>query len=90
MIKVPGTAEGLPAIKQLITDGINVNVTLLFGLPRYRQVAQAYIEGIEERLALGEPVNKVSSVASFFLSRIDKLVDPMLEKSLGSDLAYSL
>ena len=80
MIKVPGTAEGLPAIKQLISEGINVNVTLLFGLPRYRQVAEVYIAGIEERLALGNPVNKVSSVASFFLSRIDKLVDPMLEK----------
>jgi len=89
MIKVPGTAEGLPAIKQLISEGINANVTLLFGLPRYRQVAEAYIAGIEERLALGEPVDKVSSVASFFLSRIDKLVDPMLEKitAKGGSLA---
>jgi transaldolase len=83
MIKVPGTAEGLPAIKQLISEGINVNVTLLFGLPRYRQVAEAYIAGIEERLAMGKPVNKVASVASFFLSRIDKLVDPMLEKTIA-------
>ena len=80
LIKVPGTLEGLPAIKQLISEGININVTLLFGLPRYRQVAQAYIEGIETRVSQGKDVAHVASVASFFLSRIDTLVDPLLQK----------
>jgi transaldolase len=79
-IKIPATVEGLPAIKRLISDGINVNVTLLFGLPRYREVAEAYISGLEEREARGEPVEHVASVASFFLSRIDVLVDPLLEE----------
>ena len=79
-IKVPATAEGIPAIRELISDGINVNVTLLFGLPRYRQVAAAYIAGIEERVAKGQPVKHVVSVASFFVSRIDSLVDPHLER----------
>ena len=78
-IKVPGTAEGLPVIQQLISEGINVNVTLLFGLPRYRQVAEAFIAGIEARAAQGKPVKQVASVASFFVSRIDAMVDPLLE-----------
>jgi transaldolase/glucose-6-phosphate isomerase len=79
-IKVPGTAQGLPAIQQLISEGINVNVTLLFGLPRYREVMDAYISGLEARLADGKPIDKVASVASFFLSRINVMVDPMLEE----------
>ncbi len=79
-IKVPATLEGLPAIRQLISEGINVNVTLIFGLPRYRQVAEAYIAGIEERFRQDKPLRHVASVASFFLSRIDTLVDPLLEK----------
>jgi transaldolase len=79
-IKVPATPEGLPAIQQLTSEGINVNVTLLFGLPRYRQVAEAYTAGIEARLARGQDVSRVASVASFFVSRIDSLVDPLLEK----------
>ncbi|MGE0826180.1 MAG: transaldolase [Candidatus Binatia bacterium] len=79
-IKVPATGAGLPAIQQLISAGININVTLLFGLPRYRQVAEAYIAGIEARVARGEPVKRVASVASFFVSRIDAMVDPVLEK----------
>ena len=80
LIKVPATKEGLPAIRQLISEGINVNVTLLFGLPRYREVAEAYIAGLEARAAQGQPLNRVASVASFFLSRIDVLLDPRLEK----------
>ncbi len=80
LIKVPGTREGLPAIQQLIGEGINVNVTLLFGLPRYREVAEAYLVGLETLTAHGKPINKIASVASFFLSRIDVLIDPMLEK----------
>jgi transaldolase len=85
MIKIPGTQEGLPAIKELISEGININVTLLFSLDRYRAVAEAYIEGLEARLAKGEPVDNVASVASFFLSRIDTNVDPMLEKIAAED-----
>jgi transaldolase len=80
MIKVPGTLEGLPAIRQLIEEGINVNVTLLFGLARYRQVAEAYLAGLEARAAQGKPVNHVASVASFFVSRIDSHIDPALAK----------
>ena len=82
-IKVPATADGLPAIQQLISEGININVTLLFGLPRYRQVAQAYIAGIEARIVQGKPVEHVASVASFFVSRIDTLVDSLLEKLIA-------
>jgi transaldolase len=92
LIKVPGTANGLPAIQQLIGEGISVNVTLLFGLPRYRQVAEAYLAGLEARAAQGQPLKHVASVASFFVSRIDALVDPPLEKLMAqgckeSDLA---
>lgn len=95
MIKVPGTWEGVPAIRQLISEGINVNVTLLFGLPRYQSVAEAYIEGMEERAAKGLSLERVASVASFFLSRIDVLVDAQLEKEMAgggqvADLAGSL
>jgi len=82
-IKVPATADGLPAIQQLISEGININVTLLFGLPRYRQVAGAYIAGIEARVVQGKPVEHVASVASFFVSRIDALVDSLLEKLIA-------
>ena len=85
LIKVPATIQGLPAIRQLIKEGINVNVTLLFGLPRYREVAEAFIEGLEDRLKQGKPIDNIASVASFFLSRIDTLVDPMLEKIINYD-----
>lgn len=84
LIKVPGTMEGLPAIRELIGEGININVTLLFGLPRYRLVAESYIAGQEDRAARGEPLTHIASVASFFLSRIDVLVDPMLEKIVAA------
>jgi transaldolase len=83
-IKVPGTWEGLPAIRQLVSEGINVNVTLLFGLPRYRAVAEAYLDGLAERAARGLPLERVASVASFFLSRLDVLVDPLLAELAGS------
>jgi transaldolase/glucose-6-phosphate isomerase len=79
MIKVPGTAEGLPAIQSLIAEGINVNITLLFGLDRYEQVANAYLAALEQRVARGAPV-RVASVASFFLSRIDVMVDAELDE----------
>ncbi|MDQ6843807.1 MAG: transaldolase [Bacteroidota bacterium] len=84
MIKIPGTAEGLPAIRHCISIGININVTLLFGLPRYREVTNAYMSGLEDRLNSHQSIDQVASVASFFLSRIDVMVDPMLmEKGLS-------
>ena len=84
MIKIPGTKPGLQAIRESIGKGININVTLLFGLPRYEEVTEAYISGLEDHLAAGHKIGHISSVASFFLSRIDVLVDPMLdEKGLG-------
>jgi transaldolase len=82
MIKVPGTLEGLTVIRQLISEGINVNVTLLFGLFRYKAVAEAYSAGLEERAAMGLPLDRISSVASFFLSRIDMMVDHLLDEKL--------
>lgn len=85
LIKVPATTEGLVAIRQLISEGINVNVTLLFSLPRYRAVAKAFVEGLEARVAKRKSIDQITSVASFFLSRIDTLVDPLLEKIIGSD-----
>ncbi|MDY0169336.1 MAG: transaldolase [Thermoguttaceae bacterium] len=83
LIKVPSTVEGLPAIRQLISEGINVNVTLLFGLPRYREVAEAYLAGLESRSAGGHSIDRVASVASFFVSRIDTLVDALLEERIS-------
>lgn len=84
MIKIPGTLPGLPAIRKAIAEGLNINVTLLFGLERYEAVTEAYISGLEDRLSAGEDISQISSVASFFLSRIDVLVDPMLDqKGLG-------
>ena len=82
MIKVPATREGIPAIQQLTGDGINVNITLLFGLPRYRDVANAYLNGLEILAMKGQPISQVASVASFFLSRIDLLVDPVLKETM--------
>ncbi len=87
MIKVPATMAGLPAIQQLIGEGININITLLFGLPRYRQVAEAYISGLETLVARGKSPKSVASVASVFLSRIDVLIDPVLEKLVATDEA---
>jgi transaldolase len=86
MIKIPGTAEGLPAIRRCISEGININITLLFGLGRYEQVIDAYLSGLEDRLKTNKPIDGIASVASFFLSRIDVLVDPMLEKKGLQDL----
>ena len=84
LIKIPATTEGLPAIKQLVSEGINVNATLLFGLPRYRQVIRAYIAGIAARLDQGKPVRNIVSVASFFLNRIDSEIDPIEEDFAAS------
>lgn len=90
MIKVPGTPAGVPAIRQLIQEGINVNVTLLFSRDAYRAVALAYIEGLEARAKAGKPVDRMASVASFFVSRIDTRIDKKIEDALkqpGADTA---
>ena len=82
MIKVPATAEGVPAIEQLISEGINVNVTLLFALQAYERVADAYIAGLERLVARGGDPTRVASVASFFVSRIDTAVDALIDGRL--------
>ncbi|MEE9566463.1 MAG: transaldolase [Desulfobacteria bacterium] len=82
MIKVPATPEGIPAIEQLISEGLNVNVTLLFSQDAYERVAEAYIAGLEKRSAQGQPLDHIASVASFFISRIDSAIDKLLEEKL--------
>lgn len=89
MIKVPATLEGLGAITELISKGINVNATLIFSIDRYLQVFNAFLEGLENRVALGEGISGISSVASFFVSRIDTAVDAKL-KEIGSPEALQL
>ncbi|HLL80147.1 MAG TPA: transaldolase, partial [Ktedonobacteraceae bacterium] len=79
MIKIPATQEGIPAIQTALTEGINVNITLIFALDNYRQVAEAYISALEERNAEGKDISHMASVASFFVSRVDTLVDKLLE-----------
>ena len=83
MIKVPGTAEGLPAIRELIADGINVNITLLFAQAVYEQVVEAYLAGLEALAAKGGDVAQIGSVASFFVSRIDTAVDKLLDEKIA-------
>jgi transaldolase len=82
MIKIPGTPEGLPAVEQIISEGISVNVTLLFSVASYVEAAWAYIRGLEARAAKGEDISNISSVASFFLSRIDTNIDAKLDTLL--------
>ncbi|HXM65299.1 MAG TPA: transaldolase [Candidatus Acidoferrum sp.] len=84
MIKVPGTTEGIPAIRQLIGEGININVTLLFAQEVYEKVAEAYIAGVEDLAKRGGNLKKMAGVASFFISRIDSLVDSMIDDKLKS------
>ena len=83
MIKVPGTPEGIPAIRRLIGQGININITLIFSLDAYRQVREAYIAGLEDLAGSGGDVSRVASVASFFVSRVDTAVDGLLEERIG-------
>jgi transaldolase len=80
LIKVPATAQGLPAIEELISEGISVNVTLIFSVQVYAKVVEAYLKGLEKRIAKGAAVDRVASVASFFVSRIDSAVDKKLEE----------
>lgn len=84
MIKIPGTPEGTPAIEEAIAEGINVNVTLLFSVDSYVEAAWAYIRGLERRVQAGKPIDKIASVASFFLSRIDTKIDDRIEERLKS------
>jgi transaldolase len=78
MVKIPGSAEGLPAIQQCLSEGININITLLFSVRRYRQVMEAYLAALETRVAAGQPVDRLRSVASFFVSRVDTNADKKL------------
>lgn len=89
MVKIPATREGLPAIEHAIAEGININVTLIFSLGRYREVAEAYIRGLEQRAKAGLPLASVASVASVFVSRIDTLVDAMLDRRAANDQALA-
>ena len=88
-IKVPGTKAGLAAIRQLTSEGISINVTLLFSLSRYREVIDAFIAGLQARIAQGLPIDTIASVASFFISRIDAVVDPMLDALVSANDARS-
>lgn len=89
MIKIPATAEGIPAIREMIAEGRNVNVTLIFSLSRYQEVMDAYIEGLEQRVASGLSPAGISSVASFFISRVDNEIDKRLN-IIGSEAALRL
>src|SRR6266850_2784606 len=82
MIKIPGTPEGLPAIRQALEDGININITLLFAQSAYEQVAEAFLSALEARVAKGQDISHIASVASFFVSRIDTLVDSKIDEKL--------
>jgi transaldolase len=87
MIKIPGTPEGLPAIRQALAEGININITLLFAQSAYEQVAEAFLAALEARAAKGQDISHIASVASFFVSRIDSLVDGKIDEKLkaGAD-----
>jgi transaldolase len=92
LIKIPATKAGLPAIRASIAAGINVNVTLVFSVARYREVVEAYLSGLEERAAAGGDLGHVASVASFFVSRVDTLIDPILDERVeegGPDAALA-
>ena len=95
MVKIPATPAGVPAIEEAIFEGININVTLIFSLQRYSEVIEAYVEGLERRVASGQPVERVASVASFFVSRVDSAVDSQLEAIIrkegsGAERAHAL
>jgi transaldolase len=87
MVKIPSTPAGIPAIRQALAEGININITLIFSIENYRQVAEAYLSALEERSSKGQDISRIASVASFFVSRVDVLVDNLLEdkmKDVGS------
>ncbi len=82
MVKIPSTPAGVPAIRQALASGININITLIFSIENYLQVAEAYLGALEERIAAGKDINRIASVASFFVSRVDVLVDTLLEDKI--------
>ena len=84
MVKIPGTTEGVPAIRAALAEGININITLLFSVARHREVMEAYLSALESRAAAGQPLDRIRSVASFFVSRVDTLVDKKLDALAGS------
>jgi len=84
MIKVPGTPAGLPAVRQLVGEGININITLLFSQAVYAEVVEAYLAGLEHLLSQGQPIDRIASVASFFVSRIDTMADKQLNERIKS------
>jgi transaldolase len=90
MIKIPGTDDGVRAIRDTIAKGINVNVTLLFGVEAYKNVAMAYVEGLEERASKDMAIDRIASVASFFVSRIDSKIDDAIDAGTGGDEAKAL
>ncbi len=81
MVKIPATREGLPAIAQCLAEGININITLLFAVERHAEVIEAFLSGLERRAAAGQPIDRLRSVASFFVSRVDGKIDPQLDKA---------
>lgn len=89
MIKIPATKAGLPAISGAIAAGVNINVTLIFSLVRYGEVMDAYLKGLEQRVAAGLPVDSLASVASFFVSRVDTNIDKRLQALLDSNSAHA-
>ena len=84
LVKIPATPAGIPAIRQASSEGININITLIFALENYRQVVEAYLRALEERSAKGQDISHIASVASFFVSRVDVLVDPLLEERIAA------
>lgn len=84
MVKIPGTVEGIPVVQEMLAEGKNINITLLFSIEAYRNVANAYIAALEERQANGQPVDRIASVASFFVSRVDTLVDKLLDEKIAA------
>src|SRR5579859_6343919 len=87
MIKIPATPEGIPAIQQTLSEGINVNITLIFSLDSYRDVTEAYLSALEERNGQGQDISRIASVASFFVSRVDTLVDKLLDDKIKANPA---
>ncbi|MCL5946659.1 MAG: transaldolase [Chloroflexi bacterium] len=85
LVKIPGTAEGVPAIRQCLAEGININITLLFSIDHYEAVAGAFIEALEQRVAKGLPLDNIASVASFFVSRVDTITDKAINAKLSTE-----
>jgi len=83
MVKIPGTLEGAAVVEEMLAEGLNINITLLFSIASYERVASAYVAALEQRHAAGQPIDRIASVASFFVSRVDTLVDKLVEEKIG-------